>query len=120
MSDNPAPRPKMLAEFDLTIRTALGLHEAMRRLNVPAADIFVWFDGGKFTVILGPAGFVAGPLSGTDAEVGQLWHDAAKTWNAAPSAHQQALFAEFQARVEPVPLILGIQRALALVRQPVH
>ena len=72
-----------LIPLDPSIRTALGMHEALRRLGVTPERIFVTAEAGQLCVALfpdqGPCGFPLGPEPTADCEA--AWQNAATWWN---------------------------------------
>lgn len=104
---------------DPTLRCALGLHEAFRRLRVPSSCIYLSPDSKTRTVSVvavpvagDPVGAVAGPWpAGLDADALTLaWARAVSWWNSpdTPEAERAALWVPFHAALNPVPLAVAV------------
>jgi hypothetical protein len=78
-----------MTEADLPVaepfREALAVHEAFRRLHIPAADIFVDLDPRRMVVEAKQNGqsfaFAVGPSSLSPADMLIAWQEAVRWWN---------------------------------------
>lgn len=106
---------------DPTIRDVLGFHEALRRLRVPAARIFVvpreseGIVGVAATPVIGePVGFAVGEWPTVDgkritlSELDAAWRSAVVWWNDAAgteaSTARERLWQAFAAKIDAVRL----------------
>lgn len=107
---------------DSSIRTALGLHEVMRRMGIPSELIFINVERDKsLIVVLGPVGFPVGdPVKARSRKgVGRLWDQAIEWWNVSGTEEEtQALMDEFFSSVDMGKTIAGVQQAWALLNLP--
>lgn len=111
-----------MAPTDPAIRTALGLHEVMRRMGIPSEVIYINVDRRRcLTVLLGPTGFETGdPVKArTRKDVGRKWEKAIEWWNTTGTeAEISTLMDEFFNQVDTAKMIVGIRQAWALASLP--
>jgi hypothetical protein len=125
-----------LTEYPPAIRNALCLHEAMRKLDVPAEAIYVNIGPDTtLTVLLGPCGFKVGKVFDlamipkkkrknlpvpTAHETGLMWRAAVDRWNGHGTDDERGmLLGEFAlAMGRPEPLIAAIRTAQAWLAMP--
>lgn len=108
---------------DDVTRIALCLHEAIQRVGVPAEEIYINIDPDlTMTVIVGPVGFPVGVVAGpTREDAAERWCSAVDWWNeAATDRERDALYADFQGRVNTFRLVEGIMQARALAALPAN
>jgi hypothetical protein len=73
-------RPR-LRDYPEAIRTALCMHEMMRRLNVAMSEVHTQSDGENTSVVYCGGVFSCGALGYGGEEFAQLWDAAAQHWN---------------------------------------
>lgn len=115
--------PVLKPPADPAIRIALGLHEMMRRNDVPAADIFIDIAPDRSLIVgLGPVGFLIGPVKARSRKaIAGRWRAAVEWWNlTATDADRIDLWTEFSRQIDPVKMVMAIQQAQALAMLPVN
>lgn len=115
--DAPSP-PAAREPGRPSLRTALGLHEALRRLGVPSSCIYISPDteAGVLAVVAVPVSgtplaLAAGPLRAGEVDALVVeWRAAVRWWNEGDDSDpaKVRLWQAFQLHFDPVPLILHV------------
>jgi hypothetical protein len=105
---------RRLQEGPKALQTALGLHEALRRLGADASEIFLVVGDPVCVRYLG-ADFVCGPAEGDTCAA---WSSMMELWNSPLDTGQQDLWSAWERTVDTLRLVITVKALRSRLATP--